>query len=217
MTSRAIPKFDKNKDLPRISSALRRLATAASGNLGSDCYIHAAIAQEILNRLGVSSKLIAGYAAWRVGNGDGDVILHAPLPNMPSQPGSVAYHMWIEANNHLIDFTTYQLRHKALQMDKLDGGTTTVTWCPDYLAVPKKSVSPLRSVIQLRAGMYFYKQDKEIENLIISAAHPLDADDINTAWLLYQNQELCVFGPNNMYHDEQFIREDVEWGLRGHE
>lgn len=198
MTLRAIPKFDKNNDLRRISSALRRLATAASGNLGSDCYIHAAIAQEMLNRLGVSSKLVAGYAAWRVGNGDGDVILHAPLPNMPSQPGSVAYHMWLEVGKHLIDFTTYQLRHKAIQMDKLDGGTTTVTWCPDYLAVPKNSVSPLRSVIQLRAGMYFYKQDTAIENLIISAARPLDDDDINTAWLLYLNQELCVFGPNNM-------------------
>jgi hypothetical protein len=198
MTSRAIPKFDKNNDLPRISSALRRLATAASGNLGSDCYIHAAIAQEILNRLGVSSKLVAGYAAWRVGSGDGDVILHAQLPHMLPQPGSVAYHMWLEVGNHLIDFTTYQLRHKALQMDRLDGGSTTVKWCPDYLAVPKKSVSTLRAVIQLRAGMYFYKQDMAIENLIISAARPLDDDDMNAAWLLYLNQELCVFGPNNM-------------------
>lgn len=198
MTSRAIPKFDKYNDLRRISSALRRLATAASGNLGSDCFIHAAIAQEILNRLGVSSKLVAGYAAWRVGNGDGDVILHAPLPNMPSQPGAVAYHVWLESNNHLIDFTTYQLRHKAIQMDKLDGGTTTVKWCPDYLSVPKKSVSTLRAVIQLRVGLYFYKQDTAIENLIQSAARPLDDGDVNTAWLLYQNQKLCVFGPNNM-------------------
>ena len=40
-----IPAFDEKRYIPRISSALRRLATAASGNLGSDCYIHAAIAQ----------------------------------------------------------------------------------------------------------------------------------------------------------------------------
>jgi len=217
MTSRAIPKFDKNNDLPRISSALRRLATAASGNLGSDCYIHAAIAQEILNRLGVSSKLVAGYAAWRVGKGDGDVILHAPLQNMTAQQGAVPYHVWLEVGNHLVDFTTYQLRYKASQMDKLDGGSTTVKWCPDYLSVPKKSVSTLRAVIQLRAGMYFYKQNTAIENLILPAARPLDDGDVNTAWLLYLNQELCVFGPNNMHHDEQFIREDVEWGLRGHD
>jgi hypothetical protein len=137
-------------------------------------------------------------ATWTVGNGDGDVILHAPLPNIPPQPGSVAYHMWLEVDNHLIDFTTYQLRHKALQMDKIDGGTTKVKWCPDYLSVPKKSVSTLRAVIQLRAGKYFYKQDMAIENLIKSAARPLDEDDINTAWLLYLNPELCVFGPNDM-------------------
>lgn len=198
MTARTVAEFDNKNDLPRISSALRRLAIAASGNLGSDCYIHAAIAQTMLARLGVSSKLVAGYAAWRVGNGDGDVILHAPLPNMPSQPGSVAYHMWLEVGNHLIDFTTYQLRYKALQMDKLDGGRTNVTWCPDYLAVPIKSISPLHAVIQLRAGKFFYKQDRAIENVIISAAQPLDGNDINTAWMLFHNQELRIFGPNNM-------------------
>ncbi|MEI6297503.1 MAG: hypothetical protein WCO84_07775, partial [bacterium] len=59
--------------------------------------------------------------------------------------------------------------------------------------------------------------DASCQDLIQSAARPLDDGDVNTAWLLYQNQELCVFGPNNMYHDEQFIREDVEWGLRGHD
>lgn len=184
--------------LPRISSALRRLAIAASGNLGSDCYIHAAIAQEMLNRLGVTAKLVAGYAAWRVGSGDGDLILHAPMPNMPPQPGAIAYHVWLEVAHHIVDFTTYQLRQKALQMDKLDGGLTTVKWCPEYLSVSKNSVSPLQAVIQMRAGMYFYKQDISIEKLIVSAAQPLDVYDVNTAWLLFHNQELRVFGPNNL-------------------
>ena len=57
----------------------------------------------------------------------------------------------------------------------------------------------LRAVIQLRAGLFFYKQDTALENVIVSAAQPPDDGDINTAWLLYQNQELCVFGPNNMH------------------
>ncbi len=92
----------KFRQIKAVSSALRRLATAASGNLGSDCFIHAAIAKEMLNRLGVTAKLVAGYAAWRVGSSNGDVILHAPLPNMPPQPGSVAYHMWLEVDNYLI-------------------------------------------------------------------------------------------------------------------
>ena len=66
-------------ELQRISSALRRLATAASRNHGSDCYIHSALAQVMLARLGIESKLVAGYAGWRLGNGDSDMVLHAPL------------------------------------------------------------------------------------------------------------------------------------------
>lgn len=185
-------------DLPRISSALRRLAVAASLNSGSDCYIHAAIAQAILDRLGVKAKIVAGYAAFRVGDLDADVILHAPAPGMPHQPGAVAYHAWLEAYGNIIDFTTYSLRTKADQLDALDGGTTSVTWCPDYLFVPKASVSPMRDVIQLRAGMFHYLRVPALETKVIAAAHPLDQDDVETAWLLYQNQDIQVFGPNHI-------------------
>ncbi len=185
-------------DLPRISSALRRLAVAASLNCGSDCYIHAAIAQTILDRLGEKAKIVAGYAAFRVGESDSDVILHAPAPGMPHQPGAVAYHAWLEAYGNIIDFTTYSLRTKADQLDALDGGTTSVTWCPDYLFVPKTSVSPMRDVIQLRAGMFHYLRVPALEAKIIAAAHPLDQDDVETAWLLYQNPDIQVFGPNHI-------------------
>jgi hypothetical protein len=185
-------------DLPRLSSALHRLAVAASGNCGSDCYLHAAIAQAILDRLGVKAKIVAGHAAFRVGEGDSDVILHAPVPGMPYQPGAVAYHVWLEAFGHIIDFTTYSLRIKADQLDVLDGGTTSVTWCPDYLFVPKASVSPMRDVIQLQAGLFHYLRVPALEAKIIAAAHLLDQDDVETAWLLYQNPDIQVFGPNHM-------------------
>ncbi len=129
---------------------------------------------------------------------DADVILHAPVPGMPLQPGAVAYHAWLEAFGHIIDFTTYSLRTKAAQLDVLDGGTTSVTWCPDFLFVPKTAVSPMRDVIQLRAGMFHYLRVTALEAKIIAAAHPLDQDDVENAWLLYQNQDIQVFGPNNM-------------------
>ena len=183
--------------LSHISSALRRLATAASGNFGSDCYMHSALAQNLLARLGFDSTVIVGYAAWRVGNGDSDVIIHAPLPNMPPQPG-VAFHVWLELGSRLLDFTTYQLPQKAAQLDALDGGTTKVRWNPPYLFAPRSSVSALRNVIQLRAGMYYYARELELEARVIAAAESLDEDDAETAWLLYQNQGLQVFGPCNM-------------------
>jgi len=114
-------------DFPRLAEALRKLATAASGNLGADCYIHTAIAQAILLRLGVNAKVVVGYAAWRVGPGDADVILHAPVPGMVAQFGGLAYHAWLEIGYNIVDFTTYSLREKARQLDKLDGGHTAVT------------------------------------------------------------------------------------------
>ncbi len=138
-----------------------------------------------------------GYTAWRISNEDNAVIIHAPLPNMPPQPG-VAFHVWLELGSRLLDFTTYQLRQKAARLDELDGGTTKVRWNPPYLFVPKSSVSPLRNVVQLRAGMYYYARETELEIHVLAAAESLDDDDAATAWLLYQNQELQVFGPCNM-------------------
>lgn len=112
--------------------------------------------------------------------------------------GGVAYHVWLYLDDHVLDFTTYQLRHKAAELDALDGGSTNVVWCPDYLYVPSRSVSPLRKVIQLRAGLYHYVRVHVLEDKIITSAPSLDEDDVAAAWLLYQNLELRVFGPNNI-------------------
>jgi hypothetical protein len=184
--------------LSHISSALRRLATAASGNFGSDCFTHVALARELLARLGIKATQVCGYAAWRVNIHDPDIVLHAPLPDTPLPPGSFPYHMWLEINDRLLDFTTYQLRHKIDHLNRLDGGTTDCIWCPDFLFVSKKTISPLRDVIQLRTGMYFYQRVPELEAQILAASTSLEEEDVATAWMLYQNQELQLFGPNNM-------------------
>jgi len=183
--------------LSHISSALRRLLTAASGNFGTDCFIHSALAQTLLAQLGFESTLTVGFAGWRVGNGNSDVIIHAPLPDMPPQPG-VAFHVWLELGGYLLDFTTYQLPQKAAQLDALDGGTTKVRWNPPYLFALKSSVSLLRDVIQLRAGLYYYVRETELEARVIASSSSLDASDVSMALMLYQNQEMQVFGPRNM-------------------
>lgn len=79
-------------DLDLLSSALRRLATAASEKLGSDCYIHCALAQTILADFDIESRIVVGYAAWRVGNGDSDVIVHTPSPGMVYQHQALPFH-----------------------------------------------------------------------------------------------------------------------------
>jgi hypothetical protein len=188
----------KSIDVSRVASAIKKLATAASSHLGSDCYIHAAIAKEIMGRLGVESSIKVGAAGFRVGDGDSDVILHKKTPGMIPQPGGVAYHVWNQIGSYIFDTTLYQLRSKSAALDQLDGGHTEVSWCPDYLLTPVKSVSLLRDVIQLHAGCYHYSEDHDLTRLILSTAPVLDMDDVEVAWILYQNNELQVFGPNDI-------------------
>jgi hypothetical protein len=184
-------------DISRLSAALRKLASAASGHIGSDCYIHAALAQKILADLGVESTLVGGYAGWRVGPGDSDVVLHAPMPGMVIPENAAPYHAWLEIDGQILDLTTYSLRLKGMQLDEQDGGRTRVDWCPDYLYVPKQAVSLLRDVVQKQTGLFYYERVPAIEKRIIQAAPELDPDDVRTAWMLYHNPACEVFGPNN--------------------
>ena len=117
---------------------------------------------------------------------------------MVAQPGGVAYHVWLELGDKILDTTLYTIKSKAAQLDALDGGHTTVDWCPEYLFVSKNTVSLLKDVIQFDAGMYYYSRDRALESLILSTAPVLDADDIETAWLIFQNPNLAVFGPNSL-------------------
>ena len=192
------PKIPSRLVLSHISSALRRLATAASSQFGSDCYLHSALAQNLLAHLGYESKLTAGYAAWRVNIFDPDIVIHAPLPDTPSQSDGFPYHMWLEINGRILDFATYQLAHKINFLNQIDGGATDCIWCPDFLFVSKKTISSLRDVIQLHTGMYFYQRVPELEAQLLAALTPLDEEDVAYAWLLYRNQEIKVFGPCNM-------------------
>lgn len=186
-------------DFARVAAAIRKLATAASGNFGSDCYTHTVLAAEILRRLGVEAAIKIGTAGWRVGSGDCDVILHRQVPGMIPQPGGVAYHAWILIRDHYIfDPTTYQLPEKSRHMDFLDGGNTTVEWAPDYLLAHVSTVSSLKNVIQLHAGLYHYAEDQSLTQLILSTAPEVDEDDVSVVWSLYCNPDIMVFGPNDI-------------------
>jgi hypothetical protein len=182
-------------DIPGLAAAMRKLALATSDRLGTDCYVHAAIVREILGELGVAAKLVGGYAAWRVGPGDSDVILHAPTPGMVLPEKALPFHVWLEVEGYLYDVTTYELRLKARQLDAQDGGHTTVVWCPDYLFVAKSSISSIRDVIQNEAGLYCYERNQDLERKVLEAANELDPEDVNNVWLLYRNPTCKVTGP----------------------
>lgn len=203
--SLSVAQIDEKVDLARLSVAMRKLANAASSARGADCYVHAALCKEIMSARGVESRLVVGFAAWRVGNEDGAVITHAPMPGMATQhPLALPFHAWLEVGDLysqdrvLIDFTTYQLKRKAAELDELDGGHTTVNWCPNYLAAPASKVSSMREVSQLRAGMFFYEHNPTVERVVTARDRWLDREDLAHLILIYNNPSVVVFGSNDV-------------------
>lgn len=184
-----------------IATAIQKLATAASGHYGNDCYLHAMLAQRALKELaGIQTKIVIGFAAWRVGEGDGDVISHMATPDMIDQGSNkIPYHAWLVAGDYLFDFSTYQLRDKARQLDALDGGLTQVDWCPDYLIVKQKKISSFNHVQRLGAGLFFYEQSVRLERKLKDHSQDaLDEEDWQNFLLVYANPGVVVRGPNHL-------------------
>lgn len=190
----------ETESIRRVAAALRKLTTAASSIPGRDCYTHAALGQALLERLGVPCRLVAGWAAWRVGPGDADVVAHHNGGTIPQQAGGLMYHAWIElAGDRILDFSTFQLEMKARELDRMDGGRTQVNWCPDYLLVSRSRVKTYREVAKSYAtGVFHYQRDFDLESRLKATYLGTDPADLEMAWLLVQNPEVNVVGPNDM-------------------
>jgi hypothetical protein len=190
----------------RAGAAIRKLATAASSHLGSDCYLHAAIGQALLSDLGIQTAIRAGHAAWRIGPGDEDIMAHkSDLGGyLPDGAQGFAYHVWLEtveegaASPILIDLTTYQLRLKASQLDKFDGGNTQVDWCPDLLVLRREDLRDFQEVAKAAdAGVAYYESvPGYLERL--AAAAILDPEDLRLARLIMASPNVNVMGPNQV-------------------
>ncbi|KWU26426.1 hypothetical protein [Burkholderia cenocepacia] len=187
----------------KVGHALRRLATAASGNLGSDCFAHAVLGQALLADLGFNADIEVGEAAWRIGPGDGDVISHTFRENsftpaqMSPEQRAIAFHAWLVVDETVVDFTTYQLASKAQMLDEADGRNTTVEWCPEILVLPKQRVATYRQTAQsLKSGVAYYGAQEDLRS-VVTQHYSLDAHDLNAARILLANPEARAFGPNN--------------------
>jgi hypothetical protein len=190
--------------VPQVAQALRKLATAASSHLGSDCYVHAELGRALLADLGITAQRVVGYAAWRVGPGDGDVISHTREASSYLPPGAkgLAYHAWLQASDFLIDFTTYQLQRKARELDAADGGHTQVVWCPDYLLLPRSALRSYREVaVAPGPGVAYYEAQPQLDR-IMKEQFTLDPDDLTAARLVLAHPEATVTGPNQLLSGE---------------
>ena len=183
----------------QVSSALRRLATAASSNLGGDCYLHAELGKVLLADLGFQFTAKVGFAAWRVGPGDGDVLAHTAAVQgyLPAGAVGFPFHAWLESGDWMVDLTTYQFEKKCRELDGADGGDTQLNWRPDYLLLQRKDLKSYKEVARAPDGpLAYYEERPELEATLRKEA-VLDPSDVAAARLLLTNPELSVLGPND--------------------
>ena len=184
-----------NTDFARVASAIRRLSVAASGSLGVDCVMHAALAQKVLTHLGVESTIEAGESMWRVGHGDGDAIGHLERYAASTAPGEWPFHAWLNVGGKIFDVTTYQLPLKARLQSLADGQPTTVEWAPDFLLIEKTECSTLHEVRQTIPGKFYYRRIPAIEQRVFRGL-ATDEEDVQNALLLYANPDAVAVGPS---------------------
>ncbi len=186
--------------VPCVSLALRKLAIAASPQIGRDCYAHAELGRLLLADLDIQAHTVVGYAAWRIGPGSGDVIAHVPQAESQTTANAsgLMYHTWLECADVVIDFTTYQFATKARELDALDGGTTQVEWRPDFLLLSKQQTCRFSEVRQsFDFGLAYYEARPALD-AVLRKAFSVDPRDVHTARLILQNPDLHVVGPNHL-------------------
>ena len=176
--------------LEDFSSAVRQVVEAITDSPGKDCFYYALIGASVLRDLGWDVAACAGSAAWRVGAGDGDVISHAPemqgVVHVPQGKQAAMYHSWIEVlagdGPYILDLTTYQMQTKANILDALDGGTTSVQYCPNYVFAPATSSEDSAQDVgqSYSIGAYAYIRRPEIERYVFNESLRRDCESYVT-------------------------------------
>jgi hypothetical protein len=171
-------KFDKEI----FVKAVRQVVSAVTHMPGADCVLYAAVGAGLLSRLGFPAQPVAGSAAWRVGEGDSDVISHATEitgsvfePNGSEGKLRGMFHAWISLKtsegNEIVDLTTWQLTKKGKELDLADGGLTNVEFCPDFLWISDKSerlLSPRNVLQSYDSGVFAYIRKPNVEAVVFS-------------------------------------------------
>lgn len=166
----------------RVSDALRKLVTAASHVVGSDSYLHMEIGHALLGGLGFPAVRKLGLAAWRVGPGQLDYVgYHPQLPvYSPSEDQFMGCHAWLEFDQWVIDFTTYQLEFRA---HELQG--SVALWSPAYMLV---AIDQLKTFEQVRTtsevGQACYEPRADFTWALNTDTEPNPAALIAAKWLL---------------------------------
>jgi hypothetical protein len=188
----------KGVDFEVLGKTVRAVYGAASLDHGADCLSISGVVVAFLKGLGISAKVVAGEAMWRVdGQHDGAVISHveseSPVVVMNESPRGthLRFHAWVELNQAwFLDMTTYQFQLKMDRLDESDGGSTPVTWKPDYLLFKHSDTSTFNQVqSSFSSGLFYYKIGGKAGEVAINSLKErgVDPDDVSIFSVAYNS------------------------------
>lgn len=188
MADNTQPQRPNDDELALIAQAMQKVIGAITSFHGADCLLTSKVAAAALRKLGYENAVaVAGSAAWRVGEGDGDVVMHAMemshqstgllKPNSADGVPAGLFHAWVQVNNDIVDFTTACLPAKAHALDAMDGMTTTVDWSPPFLWVDAKTCQSFDEVANgFDVGVFAYRRHAEIEKAVLRPNEEYDPE-----------------------------------------
>ncbi|MYM92494.1 hypothetical protein [Duganella vulcania] len=183
----------------QIATALRRMFLASGSKIGVDSLRHAVLAQALLKSAGFAAEVKVGYAAWRVGPGDGDVIVHAPGNDMAQQGKNAhPFHAWVEVGPVIFDATAYQFVVKATALDMIDGGKTDLQWAPLQLAEHRDQVQTLHTVLQADVGMFYYEHVPGLQAVIMAGVPPVDPEELDLLTIIFNHPSAQALSSNHV-------------------
>lgn len=197
--------FPSQDLLQSLSSALIKFMSGQSPNVGTDCFLYASLAHQILQRKGFDARVVCGEAGWRVGSGHPDVIAHSPriddFERLPNGKVRIPLHAWLVCEGKYIDFTTHTLPIKVQILDAMDGGDTKCEWAPPYLVCsPHESTSLEEVNSSLSPGVFTYVEFPGTYEKLLTArlVGPADSSDSEIVEFLMRSPSTVFHGYNDL-------------------
>ena len=139
----------------------------------------------------LESDVVIGFAAWRVGPGDGDVIAHGGAGDPAADAGRAGadvppHHAWLETGGHVFDVTTHQLARKAAEAGPQRETPISVTWCPEFVLTPRASLASFARVRQPVVGLMYYERDAYLQSVLGTRASEPDSAQVAAVERIYR-------------------------------
>jgi len=149
----------------KVARVVRAWGSAYSAFPDQDCVMLSNIAQRLFADLGITVEVCIGYAAWRVGPAEFEVVGHV---SEPWEAASGLHHAWVAYKTLIVDITTFQIVRKVRGLDADLKRKTTIDWCPpDYLIASPQEIHSFDAVCNgTTPGWFYYERRRELEMIL---------------------------------------------------